>query len=84
MVEAMSALGGGSFVSPYGVSIQRVLHALRTNAENSKPRIELPTRLTVQPDDPNHAQWRAEIAAYQKLAHARFKVKTKKKANMKA
>jgi len=79
MGESMSKLGGGVYVEPFpfGVSICRVLHQLRTNAREYK--VDLPKRFAVQPDDPNHKQWRAEIATYQKLAAARFKAKAKRK-----
>jgi len=69
MQEAMSALDRGSYANIYGVPIHRVLHALRTNARLYK--VDLPARFAVQPDDPSYEQWRAEIAAYQKLARAR-------------
>jgi len=84
MGEAMSKLGGGTYVDPFpfGVSIHRVLHQLRTNARNYK--IDIPARFAVQTDDSNYVQWRAEITAYQKLAHARFNAKTKAKRAKKA
>jgi hypothetical protein len=62
------------------VSIHRVLHQLRVNAQLAKPKIALPERFTIAPRDPGYENWRREIAAHQERAEARFQAKAKAKA----
>ena len=61
------------------VSIHRVLHQLRGNAEIAKPKIALPEKFTVARDEPGHQAWLADIAAYQERAGARFRARAKAK-----
>jgi hypothetical protein len=61
------------------VSIHRVLHQLRVNAEMAKPKIALPERFTVARGEPGHQAWLADIAAHQVRAGARFRARAKAK-----
>jgi hypothetical protein len=75
MAYCLEQLNG--YANIRGIAIQAVLRQLRTNARIYK--VALPDRFTVSPLDPEHPAWLAEVAAYQKLAHARFKDKAKAK-----
>jgi hypothetical protein len=64
-----------SDTAPCFISMQFLLRRLRANAATAG--IDLPARLTVDPDDkPAYAKWRAEIDAYREGAGARV-AKTK-------
>jgi len=78
--EIMAALAGDSIYTVNSISMHRVLHHLRSNAELAKPKIILPQRLTIAPHEAGYENWRVEIRAYQERAEARFKAKTGAKA----
>src|SRR5215831_13493568 len=65
------------------VSIHGVLQQLRVNARLAKPKIVLPERFTVAPNEPGYKDWCGEIDTYRGRAEARFKAKTKAKAKAK-
>ena len=62
------------------VSIHRVLHQLRINAEIAKPEIVLPERFTIAGGEPGFQAWWADIDAYRERAGARAEAKAKTKA----
>jgi len=68
----------GSVYTVNFVSIHRLLHHLRINAQLAK--ITLPERFTIARNEAGYKNWRAEIRAYQERAGARFRAKTKAKA----
>jgi hypothetical protein len=78
--EIMAALAGDSVYTVNSISMHRVLHHLRSNAELAKPKIILPQRLTIAPHEAGYENWRAEIRGYQERAGARAKAKAKAKA----
>jgi hypothetical protein len=65
------------------ISMHLVLHQLRVNAQLAEPKIALPDRLTIAPNEPGYENWRAEIRAYQERAGARLKAKAKAKGRRK-
>jgi hypothetical protein len=77
MDEIMAAFRDKSLHAAGFVSIHRVLRQLRANARLAKPKVALPDRFTIAPDEPGYENWRREIAAYQERAEARFKAKAK-------
>jgi hypothetical protein len=56
------------------VSIEQTLEDVRDTARRAG--VELPAAFTVQPQDPLHAAWRDEIAAYRARSFARVERKT--------
>ncbi|MBR0778557.1 hypothetical protein JQ625_27305 [Bradyrhizobium diazoefficiens] len=62
---------GGLAPSIFPVSMEAVLHQLRTNSRENKVPLRLP--LTMQPDDPKYPQWLDEIEAHRQIASARIK-----------
>jgi hypothetical protein len=57
-----------------------LLRRLRSNADLAKPKIVLPERFTIAPNEPGYENWRAEIRAYRERAEARTRAKAKTKA----
>jgi hypothetical protein len=80
--EIAAAFAGESTYRPAFVSIHRVLHQLRINAQHAN--VALPDRLTIAPNEPGYENWRAEIRMYQARAAARLKAKAKAKPKTKA
>jgi hypothetical protein len=80
--EILAALRGAnqSLHTVHFMSIHRVLHQLRTNAQLAKPKIVLPERFTIAEGEPGHEAWWADIAAYQERAGSRFKAKVKQRS----
>jgi hypothetical protein len=62
------------------VSIHRVLHQLRNNAEIAKPKIVLPERFTIADGEPGYEAWWADIDAYRERSGARAEAKARAKA----
>jgi hypothetical protein len=58
-------------------SMETILRLTRNGTRNAG--ITLPPTLTVQPDDPRHKEWRAEIAAYRERALAREQAKASRR-----
>jgi len=77
--EIAAALAGDSVYTANFVSMHRVLHQLRINAQIARPPIALPDRFTIAPNEPGYENWRAEIRAYQERAEARFQARAKSK-----
>jgi hypothetical protein len=75
--EIAAALAGEPVDTVNSISIRRVLHHLRSNAQLAK--VALPERLTIAPNEPGYENWRAEIRAYQERAGARFQARAKNK-----
>jgi|SRR5262245_38660033 len=68
--EINRALAGESIYTVNFVSVARLLHHLRTNAQRAG--VTLPARLTIDPDDePGYENWRREIDLYREAAGAR-------------
>jgi len=74
--EIAAAVARESVYTATFISMQFVLRHLRVNANDAKPKIALPDKLTIAPDDkPAYENWRREIAAYQEAAEARFRAR---------
>jgi len=76
--EVFAAFAGEELYRPAFVSMHRVLHQLRINAQHAN--VALPDRLTIARGEPGYKNWRREIDAYRARAEARFRAKAKVKA----
>jgi hypothetical protein len=66
-----AAFAGESIYRPAFVSMHRVLHQLRINAQHAN--VALPDRLTIARGEPGYKNWRREIDAYRARAEAKTK-----------
>jgi len=73
--EIAAAFARESAYRPAFVSMHRVLHQLRINAQHAN--VALPDRLTIARGEPGYKNWRREIDAYRARAEARAEAKAK-------